>query len=149
MGTPLMQYTPADAAAAERRLSLRLLAYWERLRAGRDMPTEAEIDPDQLADVWNYCFVIHASDLSMPDYNYLYLGPQLEPWLLHQKEHLNINMFTADCRRVVEGLRPFVGEGECQDAQGRILKYRHCLLPLGDNGQVQAVLGGARFKVFS
>src|SRR5262245_24697363 len=62
--------------SGERRVTLRLVAYWEKLRGDRPMPSEDEINPDDLADLWDYCFLIHVHQ-NMSGYRFNYLGSAL------------------------------------------------------------------------
>ncbi|NBO18951.1 MAG: PAS domain-containing protein [Proteobacteria bacterium] len=138
-----------DLPAHERRITLRLLAYWERLRGERSMPLEADIDPDNLSDVWDYCFLLHVNDLQKTDHSYTYLGDALSTWLGNEEKAMNVKLLRAGYHKVVATGRPVLEEDEFEDASGQLVKFRQCLLPLGENGQVQAILGGVRFKVFA
>lgn len=136
-----------ESPAHERRITLRLLAYWERLRDGRAMPAESEIDPGSLSDVWDYCFLFHTRDLGKADHGYTYLGENLSGWL-GDANAFNIRKLRAGYPKVMETTKPVLEEGEFEGPGGQLVKYRQCLLPLGENGQVLAILGGVRFKIF-
>ena len=137
-----------DSPEHDRRLTLRLMAYWERLRASRTMPSQKEIEPENLSDVWDYCFLLPAENLSNATIPYTYLGDNLSNWLGDTQSPMNIKRLRAGYPRVVETMRPVLEEGEFEGPGGQLVKYRQCLLPLGENGQVQAILGGIRFKIF-
>jgi hypothetical protein len=145
-----------DTHTTERRITLRLIAYWEKLRAQKPMPSEADIDPDDLQDLWDYCFLIHVKDLGKPDYNYTYLGKAIQQAYLGEladdPEDLlispNAAKLTASYNRVIESKLPVVEEGEFNNLHNDVVKYRQCMLPLGENGTVDAIFGGMRFKVF-
>ena len=47
-----MAVHPLPQPAFERRIPLRLLAYWEKLRQGRPMPVERDVVPDDIRDLW-------------------------------------------------------------------------------------------------
>ena len=142
--------------AAERRITFLLLSYWERLRKGRLMPTEAEINPDDLQDLWDCCFLVHVKDLEKPDYNYTYLGSALQA--AYQGElvgdslpdiaTINASKITGNFARVIEKATPWQEDGEFVNLHNDIVKYRQCLLPLGKNGKVEAVFGGMHFNIF-
>lgn len=144
-------------SSAERRLTLRLLAYWEKLRRGRPMPTEQDINPEDIADLWDNCFLVHAADLSKPDYNYTYLGENISEAYkagLSEKDDEN-SMCSPNASKMAKGLakvtatgKPLLEEGEFPNLHNETVKYRQCLLPLGENGKVVAIFGGMRFKVF-
>ena len=146
---------------SERRINLLLLKYWERLRAGRAFPSENEIDPDapELAEIWENCFVLQLRDLlNVKDYNYTYLGEEIirayaDGSELHEENgHIispNASQLSSHFEEVVFTRRPVVNDGEFKAISGRIVRYRQCLLPIGDeDGRVHAILGGMRFKLF-
>lgn len=140
----------------ERRITLKLIAYWEKLRKGRLMPVEDDIDPDYLKDLWDYCFLIHVKDLDKPDYNYTYLGDAIKR--AYQGElsgENNSNVASPNAKelaisyeKVIRTCAPLLDEGEFVNMHNDMVKYRQCLLPLGENGNVDAIFGGMRFKVF-
>ena len=56
----------------------RFHAYWNSLRGSKIFPTEAEIDPDQITDIWPFCFLISIDDVALRlDYRYSYLGSEV------------------------------------------------------------------------
>ncbi len=148
-----MQFT----SPAERRITVRMLSYWERLRGDRPMPAEENIDPDDLDDLWDCCFLIHVKDLDKPDYNYTYLGDDiahmLNEGILEEEEvyekTTKISELTKNYRKVVETRKPVLEEGEFLNIAGTTVKFRQCLLPLGEGDNVVAILGAVRFKLFS
>mgnify|MGYP000551252641 CR=1 FL=1 len=145
-----------DSSTTERRITLRLIAYWERLRGDRTMPTEADIDPSDLQDLWGYCFLIHVKDIDKPDYNYTYLGMEIEK--AYQGELTdddigavaspNASKLAGSYARVIETRKPLIDEGEFVNLRNETVKYRQCLLPLGEDNKVDAIFGGMRFKIF-
>lgn len=141
----------------ERRITARLVAYWERLRDGREMPSENDVDPDHLADLWDYCFLVQVRDLAKQDYNYTYLGSAIveayrgglsanDPSVLVA---LNANKLASNYAKVIETKKPVLEEGEFCNPSNYLVKFRQCLLPLGHDGQVDAIFGGMRFKIYN
>lgn len=144
-----------QASPAERRITIRMLSYWERLRGARPMPTEEDIDPDDLHDLWDCCFLLHVKDMNKPDYNYTYLGDEILRTLQEGTENESENSHSPEIRilskaypQVVATRKPVLEEDELTTAGGTLLKYRQCLLPLGEGDEVLAILGAVRFKVF-
>ncbi len=141
----------------ERRITLRLIAYWEKLRRGNVMPTEDDIDPDYLKDLWDYCFLIHVKDLDKPDYNYTYLGDAIKKAYQGELSSVeegsmvaspNAKELAVSYEKVIKTCTPLLDEGEFVNMHNDVVKYRQCLLPLGENGKVDAIFGGMRFKIF-
>lgn len=146
-----------DPSVIERRITLRLMAYWEKLRKNNPMPVEADIDPDDLQDLWDYCFLIHVKDLNKPDYNYTYLGKAIQEAYsadLAGDEGAgiaspNAGKLANSYTKVIETRSPLLEEGEFLNLHNDVVKYRQCLLPLGSGDKVDAIFGGMRFKVFT
>lgn len=151
-----MPLKPVPEAAIERRITLRLIAYWERLRAGRAMPEEINIDPEDLSDLWDHCFLVQVRDLQKKDYNYTYLGTAIMDAYrggLSVDDSgsivtLNANKLAGNYAQVMETCKPVIDEGEFENAKACTVKYRQCLLPLGKDGVVDAIFGGMRYKIF-
>lgn len=62
----------------ERRLSERLLRYWNEKRGQRNYAIENDIDPEELGVDWDYCFLLQARDVAnIQDYNFTYLGQKI------------------------------------------------------------------------
>lgn len=141
----------AHMPAVERRLTHRLVGYWERVRAGRIMPSETDINPDDLAELWDDCFLVHTSDLKMEDYNYIYLGVNIahmyQDGVKGDLEHFNASKLSKSFQKVIDTKKPVLEEGGIVNASGRTVLFRQCLLPLGKNNEVEAILGGIRYKL--
>lgn len=143
------------SSGMERRLTLRLLNYWEDIKGDKFLPHENDIDPDQLSDLWEYCFVIQVRDLDKSDYNYTYLGTAIREAYTAGIDNEdpdiaspNANKLTLKYQHVITTVQPVLEEGEFNNMRGQIIKYRQCLLPLGTDRTVEAIFGGMRFKIF-
>lgn len=128
----------------ERRLSLRLLAYWEKKRGLRAMPQLPDINAaEELHDYWQDCFLLRITDASSGAYEFIHRGSVIEEhW--PDLETLQVSLATLLAKAT-----PLIEEGELAKGQREMLKYRQCLLPLGDEHGIAAVLGGVRFKIFA
>ena len=62
MADPLSTHIPSSSGdtltAKERRFTQRLLYYWDEIRADRLMPSEYDIDPEAIAEIWDHCFLL-------------------------------------------------------------------------------------------
>jgi hypothetical protein len=126
----------------ERRLIVRLLGYWEDLCNGQPMMAESKLNTADLQDVWEDCFLIRISDPAVPSFEVVHRGANLHAsWPAASDLVAKVRSVIAKRSQVMEDEQLF-------DEVGTIVKYRQCLLPLGENGQVTAILGGARFKKF-
>lgn len=157
---PISGSRVAELTMMERRISLRLLGYWEKLRGRRAMPVEQDINPDDIQDLWEDCLLVHVHDLDKDpdknDYIYSYMGQSILE--VHgdvlpaggkgSLSALNSVQLLRGCNTVVQTGRPLLEEGEFRNYRNHLVKYRLCLLPLGEGEAVQAIFGGMRFKVF-
>ena len=141
----------------ERRITLRLLAYWNEIRGDRPFPSENDIDPDRLEDVWDYCFLVQVRDLkNTQDYNYTYLGSaivQAYKGALAEDACAaivspNASSLNAAFQRVLSTHAPVIEEAEFNNLRGQVIKFRQILLPLAHGTHIDAIFGGMRFKVF-
>ena len=136
----------------ERRITLRLLAYWEKLRRGRPMPDEQDIRSEDIADLWDYCFLVRVKDLD----NYVHLGQAIIDAYHHGLDEITpVPLVSPNPRHLTKGYdqvrftaRPLMEDGEFRNLRNHKVKYRQCLLPLGQGTDVQAVFGVMRFKLF-
>ena len=142
---------------AERRITLRLIAYWEKMRNGRDMPEQEEIIPADLHDLWENCFLVRVKDAKKSDYHYTYLGDAIKRAYFGgtlQNDDIDKLVSLAapkmgeDFGQVLASGKPLVNEGEFCNLDNETVRYRQCILPLGKNGRVHAMLGGMRFRIF-
>ncbi len=144
-----------DKQFVERRLALPLVAYWERLRGGRPMPSENDIDPEDLAELWDYCFLVQVADLAKEECNYTYLGSAIvEAYRGGLSDDDPAALVAPDAKklafnytRVINTKLPVIEEGEFSNLRGDTVKFRQCMLPLGKGQEVEAIFGGMRFKI--
>jgi hypothetical protein len=141
----------------ERRLSLRLLRYWQEKCNGRPMAVENDIDPEELGPDWDYCFLLQARDVAnIQDYNFTYLGQKIMGAYFdkaideHNQFMVGPNAFrlSGHFSRVLETKTPVVDEGEFETLHGRRVLYRQVLLPLGESAEsVVAIFGAMNYKI--
>ena len=140
----------------ERRITLRMLSYWEKIRAGRAMPTAQDFNSADLEDRWDSCFLIYLKDNSTPDHTNTYIGKAILEAYRHgltgDEDHMLISpdvaMFLLNHQQILKSTKPLLEEGEFENFLLGTVKYRQCLLPLGENGKLTAILGGMHFKIF-
>ena len=145
-----------ESLMMERRITLRLLGYWEKLRGVRTMPMAGDIDPDDIQDLWDNCLLVKVSGADKADYEYTYLGSAIADAYRtgsdnvdDGKPELATSSLSAGYRKVVETCKPLLDEGEFYNPNNHLVKYRLCLLPLGEGEKVQAIFGGIRFKIYT
>ncbi|MBA4274181.1 MAG: hypothetical protein C0436_00865 [Alphaproteobacteria bacterium] len=151
-----MSATPA-LSLAERRLTERLLTYWQAMAKHGLMPREEDIDPEALGDLWPKCFLIQTFDIKhRRDMNFTYLGQEIidayQDGMMNEGQNVlvspNASKLALSFHQVMESTAPVVAEGEFLALSGRVVRYRQCLLPLGEGDDVQAIFGGMSFKAY-
>lgn len=135
-----------------------LKEHWEAVRAGRPMPLEADIDPDELQEIWGACFVVEIrNDDTQRKYRYNYLGQQIvEAFgddltghevceeVMSPTEHHMLDYF----RKVIETNSPVYFETEFENTHHMLIKCRASLLPLIGTqlDQVGYIIGTMKWK---
>jgi len=136
----------------------RLLQYWNELKAQREFPQENEIEPDDLLDIWGSCYLICIDEVTRRiGYRYSYLGDDLiEAYgddLKNPDVALKLISTTSmpivkKCDDVVSSRKPVIDESEFVNLKGIKIRYRTCMLPLGQAGKVSHILGCMRWKLY-
>ncbi len=143
----------------DRRIHNRLLSYWSMLKGNRLYPSESEIEPFSLDDVWDSCFLVEIRGEGKDAiFRFSWMGTSLiEAYgdnLLGKEVFSNlVDPHTDDiCRQLQEVMRkkrPVIRDSSFKNRHGVEIKYRQCLLPLGNNDmKVTNILGGMKWKAF-
>lgn len=147
-----------DLKPDERRLPVKLYHYWNRLRGKRWFPSEDAINPEDIPDIWRYCFLIQVNDLKnrkRADFTYLGNGildvyhdflsdEDASDFISPSSSHLSQNFW-----QVIETKKPIMQSGEFLTSRGNTIKFRQCLLPLGKYDiEVESIFGCARLKLY-
>ena len=137
----------------ERRLVLRLMAYWDDLRDDRRFPTMAEIDPDIIGDDWAHCYLLEAASPPINS-SFKHVGTIFDPempehgvdTMLDCPHGTLLHAATHYLDRVLQKKVPISLGGSATLGPDPVL-YRSVLLPLSEDGEtVDHVLGGANYK---
>ena len=143
-----------------RRINERIHQYWEDKKDGRAMPLEADIDPDEISDIWDSCFLVHVeSGKDDQEFKYTYLGQSLIEAYgddLNNKEVCEKLVYPSSMslvhkfKEVITEQKPVIEDSEFTNTKGMLIKFRSCMLPLGkdSDSDVQYVIGGMKWKAF-
>ncbi len=131
-----------QAHPMERRLVVRLLQYWRGLGDVDRMPSESDIDPEAISDMWPNCVILDVAGKET-DPEFTYIGPELAaragadlsgrrlssapPGTLLAK---GLSYFGQVLAKKV----PITFGGEFTDARGVKILYRSIILPLSADG---------------
>jgi len=125
----------------ERRLVLRLMAYWDDLRGARTYPPAAEIDPNAIGDDWPNCGVLVLGQ-PLQRSTFEYVGAELlghagqlapQTTLAEVPESVLLSPALSYLDRLLQKQVPISLGGEAKLEQGPAL-YRSILLPLSSDG---------------
>ena len=138
---------------SEKRITEALKAYWEGLRKGGEIPSEKDIDANDIDDIWQSCFLVRVDEDGKFAYEFLGASiieayadenvgePIIEDQLYPESPGI-VNKF----QEVVDAVEPIFYEGAFINKDNQDIKFRKILLPLGENGKVKHLLGGMRWK---
>jgi len=142
----------------ERRLVLRLLAYWRMLRDerdDRDYPSFCEVDPFAIPEIWPHCFVVgNIEDGSEPVF--CVVGDELAGYVSESLVDQPISavpettlpgVAVSFLDEVLEkGVPISRGDAFFKDDGTKVL-YRSILLPMSDDGDtISGFLGAANCR---
>jgi len=143
-----------------KRINEKLSDYWEQIRADRNYPSEKEFLPENIADIWDHCFLVQVNPGHDVDhgYRYSYLGKALIDAFGDDVSGQEVgeilldtsaNSFVEAFEKVIKDATPVVTEGEFTNKNAIIIKYRSCMLPLSGVGdKIDYIIGGMNWKAF-
>ncbi|QXK91756.1 PAS domain-containing protein [Neoehrlichia mikurensis] len=144
----------------ERRAIKILYEYWNTLRNTRNFPQKSEIDPDEIIEAWPSCFIIDIQENVSHKYHCSYIGEKAinlyKSDVRYYSTSEHITMFFPQViedledylESVIENHTPIIKELETQLKTGHYLKIRQCLLPLGKQNTVNAIIGVVGGKIY-
>ena len=135
-------------AARQKRLVGKLLSYWEEKRGARAWPALADIDPEEISELWPHCFILDVANFR--DFPYFhYLGPRLARYsgifLSGRYDWSRTLLKKSVChyKEALERSAPVLLEEELTQYDNAKLLFRSILLPLSDDGDTINFLLGA------
>jgi len=138
----------------ERRLVLRLLAYWDDLRAARDYPRADDLDVEAIGDDWAHCFLLRIAGGPVGDSRVLHVGADLlgdlpdgaPATLAGVPDTALLHHAAGFAARTLEKGVPVSLGGEAALLDGKVL-FRSVLLPLSNDGlTIDHLLGAANSR---
>lgn len=136
----------------EHRLTLRLMRYWELIRKGRTYPEIIQFNAAAVEEIWPYCFRVSVQSQAVPHYAYEYMGEVIAGLYGRDLTGMVVNrhmkqfpgaVLHGKLDHVVASNEPLLDEGHFVTEQGKLIKYRACLLPFGNEkkGLTHIVVG--------
>lgn len=163
-------------APPERRITEKLILYWNRIRKNKPFPSFEDIDFEdpEIQDIWDDCFLVKLSGAGdRRNHNYTYIGRNIIGMfaqdyaassamsitddlsarydkVVETKEPLiKESQFTIQYMHVANTKMPMVDESRFVNLKNAEVKYRQILAPLGpDDGTVKHILGAMKYKIY-
>lgn len=140
----------------ERRLNMRLMAFWWDRRAARRFPSVEDFDPAELSDVWCHCFTLHRHD-PCGQCEFRFVGETIAEMSRLADTEITVDEVTKNSlldhatrniEQVLAQQVPVIHSGEFVNEAGERVMFRSILLPLSaDQVAIDHVVGGARCKI--
>lgn len=143
---------------AERRLSVRLLDYWNQLRGDRRYPSPDDIHFQEVPELAEFGFTmsvghggegpkIHYLGSALKDYINMFRDVQPGGEIDNKPLSLALNDAIRRYAEVMEREGPVAFESESFDVPGTQLVYRAIILPFSrDDARIDFILGAIRYK---
>lgn len=137
----------------DQRLVNRLQNYWDLIRRGKPLPEIVQLNPSSIDDMWQQCMQLEVSTKAgPPSYRYTHMGEKLIPMfgrdmtgqvLDTRMNQYPYNIISAKMDGVLKSKEYVIGEGHFMNERGRVVKYRACWMPFGNEakGVTHVVVG--------
>lgn len=143
----------------EHRLPIRLANYWDRIRNQHPVPSIDMFNPQELDDLWQKCFkVSFLKENGGHIYTYDFIGSELESIfgaglvgskIVEKPGFLPIQQMIEQMDKSIHSPLPIALDGQFEDGNGKIIKYRSCLLPFGTSkDNITHFIVGVSWKVY-
>jgi hypothetical protein len=142
----------------EQRLSVRLRKHWDLMRKEKAYPDFRQFNAAMVEDVWPECFLIGLDTRVGVNYKYEYMGENLVEiygrdmtgqYIDHKVKHFPGVIVFKKLEELLRGSRPEEDGGCFTTPEGKIIKYRACFLPFGnDNQQITHIIVGLSCRMF-
>lgn len=139
----------------ERRLVLRLLAHWRTLCEEKRFPTFADVDPEEISDIWPFSFVLEVLE-GRDEPVFRAIGGELAAFTdfpltgRHVSDapvHTLPGVAISYVDEMLEKRVPISRGGEFFKKDGTKVLYRSILLPMSDDGEtISGILGAANCR---
>ena len=117
------------------------------------MPTPGEVDGTRIPDMWGHCFIVDLRATDEPVFSYV--GEHHVAILVRDPKGRPVSAAGADTllgqavsyhRQVLARGIPITLGGQFVNQAGRTVLYRSILLPLGEDGRISGLFGGANCR---
>ncbi len=144
----------------DQRLIERLTHYWNSMCRGKDMPRFAQFNSSAIADIWQQCLLFSvqpgSSERSV-GLIFQMIGDQLQgiygqemlgAAFSHKHRHFQGAAVVGRAGEVLASPAPLIDIGQFACNSGKMIKFRSCLLPFGQQGVVTHIVAGLSWREF-
>lgn len=136
----------------EHRLTERLIGYWENLRKADKMPDFTHFNISAIDDIWQQCILFTVQPSAEGKANSLvfsqvgekvralYSDDMVGRSFTTSQRHFQAAAIVRKLENVITNPSTLIDIGQFINEQGKIVKYRSCLLPFGRDGKVTHVV---------
>jgi hypothetical protein len=140
---PVMDTPPVMGEGRERRVSVRAYNYWASLLAGRDFPSVADLNANDITTFRDSSILLDFTlSVEKPILRYIGKGLRDESGLSTTEMSPDdvpgrslLSRLTAHYLEILANRAPIGFEAEFVNTRGKLTMYRGILLPLSDDGQ--------------
>lgn len=146
----------------EKRLTTRLIDYWERIRGGASAyPLFQQFNPGAVDDIWQNCLALQAqpNQGGTQQYVYVHCGETVQEAIGQdvRGQVLSTNMKFFPGAKIIKRIdevvslttpSPLLDDGQFVNKNGKVIKYRACLLAFGGENAVTHVIIGVSWRAF-
>lgn len=142
-------------SGAEQRLTFRLLSYWNRIRGDREFPSLADVNINEITEMWHFTFTIALKEDGCP--NFHYFGPELIQIIGEDYTGEDVDAAVEGgllgnligfYPKVIEQRSP-VSESSHFYNEGKEIRYRSLIVPLSSDGkQIDFLVGTTNYKIY-
>ena len=149
-----------DDHIIEKRMTTRLVRYWERLCQDSNIPDIGRFNSGAIQDIWRHCIrlaiVNHGHEAGKKVYKYEYVGEAIKQAFgqdptgitstvsLHADPGGEILLNLQEC---ADAKKPVLKFGQFINKKNEIIKYRSCMLPFGSSNMVTHIIVGLSWRI--
>lgn len=147
--------------SVEQRMTNRLVSYWNLIRKDNSIPAIARFNASAIDDLWQQCvlfIVLPTAPDQSPVVSYNQVGDKVRPLFPEDmvgrtisvaQKHFQGATMTRRIGDAIATPAPVLDEGHFVGENGKVIKYRSCLLPFGTPaGKVTHVIAGLSWREF-
>lgn len=145
----------------EQRITRRLQTYWDRLKKEDEAyPDIHRFNHTVVEDIWPFCFRVSVGNDKPAHFTYEYMGEELSKIYGHDLTGVTVDPRVSHFPGSVLHLRldnvvqsggvPMQDNGHLINFDGKLIRYRACLLPFGsERDGLTHIIGGLSCRFFN